>query len=433
MVETLTPAGCGGRHRQVAAVVMFTVASVTAAAAVGGLLGWVGAIIGHQRILLAGAALIAVLAALREAGILRVAVPDIKRQVPEHWRRTLPLPVWTTGYGAILGSGFGTYQPAATYWTTLGAVTAMGKPLAGAACLGIFGLTRGVMVVAPGSALLGRFASAHRAIRPVNAVVLAAMALTFAPAIAQAENWPAQNGTADPSLHMGNLAYTRWTNGTTRVEVRAATGETFQFPDGTKVPSIYGTRLAFQDATGISLVEWRTGRLLRRITGPVAKPALYRENLAYVRTTTVSKRLQVMQTQLGTVRTVARTLPDTDLGRPAIAGKVITWHQNDGGGHVIYRTVLGSTTRTVVASGRRRYMVRDPALGWGRTAWIFSDAEVTSVWVRNARGVTRRVATTLGPDYIYTNLTVGQHRILVNRWNLLTGQTTIDTIALINI
>jgi hypothetical protein len=433
MVETLTPAGCGGRHRQIAAVAMFTVASIVAAASVGGLLGWVGREIGHQRILLAGAAFIAVLAALREAGILRVAVPDIKRQVPEHWRRTRPLPVWTTGYGAILGSGFGTYQPAATYWTTLGAVTAMGKPLAGAICMGIFGLTRGVMAVAPGSALLGRFASAYTAIRPVNALVLTALALAFAPAIAQAEDWPSQNGTADPSLHMGNLAYTRWTDGTTRVEVRAATGETFQFPDGTKLPSIYGTRLAFQDASGIRIVEWRTGRLLRRITGPVSKPALFRENLVYVRTSTVSKRLQVLQTQLGTVRTIASTSPDTDLGRPAIADKIVTWHQNDGGGHVIYRKAIGSTTRTVVASGRRRYMVRDPAMGWGRTAWIFSDAEVTSVWVRNARGVTRRVATTLGPDFIYTNLTVGQRRILVNRWNLLTGESTIDTIPLVNV
>lgn len=432
MVETLTPAGCGGRHRQVAAVAMFTLASVAAAGALGALLGWFGSFMGHRQALLSIAGLIALLAALREAGEVKLAVPDLKRQVPEHWRRTLPLPVWSSGYGAILGSGFGTYQPAATYWATLAAVTSIGRPVVGAVCMGIFGLTRGVMVVAPGAGLLGRFAPAFRIIRPLNAAVLAAMAIAFVPTVAQAETWPTQSGVSDPSLHLGNLAYTRWVAGTPQVEVRDLAGAVHVFPGG-RLPSLYGSRLAYETTDGIRLVDWRTGKMIRRIVGPVVRPTIHRQWLAYVRRSALSNRLQVLQTQLGTVRTIARTSPDTDLGRPSVSGKVIAWHQNDGGGHVVLKTVIGSGRTTIIASGRRRYMVRDPALGWGRTAWIFNDAEITSIWVRNGRGVTRRVATISGPQFIYTNMTVGQHRILVSRWNLLTGVATIDTIPLVNI
>ena len=36
-------------------------------------------------------------------------VPQIRRQVPEHWRRVLPMPLAAALYGVLLGLGFTTF------------------------------------------------------------------------------------------------------------------------------------------------------------------------------------------------------------------------------------------------------------------------------------------------------------------------------------
>ena len=119
---------------------------------------------------------LAVLGALRESGVLRIPLPDLRRQVPEPWRREKPLAFWSTGYGLILGSGFGTFQPVATFWVVCAGAVALGHPLVAALCLAPFGLGRAIMVAFPGDDPLRRLAGAHRLLRPVNAAVLAAAA-----------------------------------------------------------------------------------------------------------------------------------------------------------------------------------------------------------------------------------------------------------------
>src|SRR3954451_8370359 len=118
MVATITPAGCGSRRRQLLAASLFSAGALAAAALIGGLAGLAGAALGAARWPLA-AALLALLACLREAGALRLPVPQARWQVPERWRRELPLPVWSAGYGAGLGLGLVTYQPVATFWVAL--------------------------------------------------------------------------------------------------------------------------------------------------------------------------------------------------------------------------------------------------------------------------------------------------------------------------
>src|SRR5215213_7098193 len=113
MVETFTPAVCGSRSRQRLALALFASAALVASAALGATLGFVGSLVGTRPALIA-AAVLALLAALREAGILRVPVPQSRKQVPERWQHELPLPFWSTGYGAGLGLGFLTFQPVAT-------------------------------------------------------------------------------------------------------------------------------------------------------------------------------------------------------------------------------------------------------------------------------------------------------------------------------
>src|SRR5918998_3291909 len=115
MIETITPAGCGGRNRYRLALALFTLGALGAAATVGAALGLLGGALGAPRAVLA-VAILAALGAAREAGILRVPLPQVRFQVPERWHRDLPLPVWTVGYGAGLGIGFATFQPVATFW-----------------------------------------------------------------------------------------------------------------------------------------------------------------------------------------------------------------------------------------------------------------------------------------------------------------------------
>ena len=59
---------------------------------------------------------------------MRLPLPQARRQVPERWRFELPLPVWSTGYGAGLGAGFFTFQPVSTFWVACAGALALARP-----------------------------------------------------------------------------------------------------------------------------------------------------------------------------------------------------------------------------------------------------------------------------------------------------------------
>src|SRR5262245_13524030 len=126
MVETFTPAVCGSRPRQRLAIALFAVAAILASAFLGATLGLLGSLVGTRPALI-GAVTLAFVALLREAGIVRLPVPQSRRQVPERWQYELPLPLWSSGYGAGLGIGFLTFQPVATFWVACAAALALGR------------------------------------------------------------------------------------------------------------------------------------------------------------------------------------------------------------------------------------------------------------------------------------------------------------------
>src|SRR5690349_10890415 len=124
MIATITPAGCGGRHRHLAAAALFTFGAIAAAALLGAAAGLAGALVGG-RTAAAVAVTVAVLAAVRETALRRLPLPQLRRQVPERWRRELPLAVWPAAYGAGLGGGLLTFQPVATLWVALAAAASL--------------------------------------------------------------------------------------------------------------------------------------------------------------------------------------------------------------------------------------------------------------------------------------------------------------------
>ncbi len=102
-----------------------------------------------------GAAL-ALAAAIADWRGLRIA-PQIRRQVPERWRWTMPLPLACALYGVLLGLGFTTFVLAFAVWALAGVCFAAGDPLLGVLVGVCFGAGRALPVLwmAPGL-LVGR-------------------------------------------------------------------------------------------------------------------------------------------------------------------------------------------------------------------------------------------------------------------------------------
>ena len=191
MVETLAPHGYARRLRtSVAASLTFALGALAGGALTFGGLAVAGAALGAGGPVAVGAAaVVAVAAAAGEARGLRIA-PQIRRQVPEAWRRVLPVPLAAAGYGVLLGLGFTTFVLSFAVWALAGASIALGDPALGLAMGLAFGAGRALPVIA-----LAPFAGTERGgavtaamcerpaillrLRRVDAVALAAVALAL--------------------------------------------------------------------------------------------------------------------------------------------------------------------------------------------------------------------------------------------------------------
>ena len=128
MVDTLAPHGYARRLRtSIAACLTFALGALAGGAVTFGGLALAGAALGAGGpVALGVAAVVAVAAAAAEARGLRIA-PQIRRQVPEAWRRVLPVPLAAAGYGVLLGLGFTTFVLSFAVWALAGASIALGR------------------------------------------------------------------------------------------------------------------------------------------------------------------------------------------------------------------------------------------------------------------------------------------------------------------
>ena len=153
MVETLAPAGYAGRLR----TTLVACATFTAGALVGGVitfggLGLLGQWLGAGGTGAAAvAAAVAIAAAIGEARGVRI-VPQVRRQVPESWRRVMPVPLAAGLYGVLLGLGFTTFILTFAVWALAAVSVALGDPQLGAVLGLAFGAGRAlpVILLAPG-------------------------------------------------------------------------------------------------------------------------------------------------------------------------------------------------------------------------------------------------------------------------------------------
>jgi hypothetical protein len=426
MVETFTPAVCGSRRRQRAAVALFTLGALAAAAALGALLGLVGGALGARQAVLAAGAL-ALLAAAREAGLVRVPLPQARRQVPERWRFELPLPLWATGYGAGLGVGVFTYQPVSTFWVACAGGLALARPAPAALCLSLYGAGRAATVLWARTRREGageaveRLAGKRTVLLRANAVALAACAaLLFLAPSAGAKGVRVGVGY-DPTLSNGVLAYAR-ANGT--VLLRAPGKPDVAVP-GAWAPSLDGIYLAYTDANGIRIVDWRTQTEVRRVPGAVSAPALDWPFVVFRREGPRARRLVLRDLRNGRERLIATTKRSTDLGRPSLRKGWIAWHTatRSESRIVLYR--ISNRSRRIVERTKIGRLA-NPSLHPPRLLWVHerSGSAALELGYTTRKGF-RLLSRIRSRGTSFWTTALGYRVAYVTRWSLRTRSATV--------
>ncbi len=111
MIETIGPHGhSGGRATTLSACVTFTLGALVGGVFTFAALGWLGSLLQgaeQSAAYVLGAVIAVVAAALEIRGV--PILPQLRRQLPEHWRRVMPMPVAAGLYGILLGLGFTTF------------------------------------------------------------------------------------------------------------------------------------------------------------------------------------------------------------------------------------------------------------------------------------------------------------------------------------
>jgi hypothetical protein len=353
MIETI-----GGPRRRVAAsCVTFTLGACAGGIVTFGTLASLGTFVPGKWATVIGAAIAGVVVIADVSGA-RIA-PQIRRQVPEWWRRVLPLPVAAGLYGVLLGLGFTTYVLTFAVWAVAALSFAVGEPVIGIVAGLAFGIGRALPIVstAPilhrraGAAVVRAMAEHPAVLRGARladavAVALAATALFAADAQGATNIGP---GT-DPSASGELFAWTTPAGGMLR-----------------RAPGEVATPLPGRPAVGGSLVAWRTESGVH-IASAFDLAAVLDLTLSGVDGLAVNDAWLVTRERRpdGGDSIVARTLPAADdprvvaiaaapaqLGRPSLDGNLVVFHIARRRTSQIVAADLAAGTSRVVRTSRR--------------------------------------------------------------------------------
>ena len=274
MVETIGPTGhTGGRRTAVAASATFVPGAVAGGIATFGALAALGGL-AHDagRIAYLVAAAIALLAALAEARGTPIA-PQIRRQLPEHWRRALPMPLAAALYGVLLGLGFTTFVLSFGVWALAGISFAVGDPGAGIVIGAAFGIGRAlpIALLAPladralgirALELMSERPGLYRGARLGDALALVAAAAVLTTAATASAARTEASSAADPSAEGADLAWQL----PNRAAVLRRDGEMLALPGGD--PAVGDLRAAVIADDGIRLIDRTDLSVIADISAP---------------------------------------------------------------------------------------------------------------------------------------------------------------------
>jgi hypothetical protein len=365
MIETIGPTGhTGGRWVTPAACATFLPGAVVGGVVTFGSLALVGSVLPEGWLAYAIAAAVALVAAAAEARGSRIA-PQIRRQLPEHWRRVMPMPAAAALYGVLLGLGFTTFVLTFGVWALAGISLALGEPLVGVA-LGVgFGVGRAAPIVAlapisdrpagrSAVELMADRPGLYRGIRLGDAAALtaAAVALSLA-AGAEAEVKRVKPG-ADPSIDAGDFVNQRGSD--PAGELRPPAGGVVPLPG--RDPALGGNNLALIQGSDVVVLDRETLAERDRVEAPGADAVAVSGSWLAIRTRNDGRdRLQVRAISEGgeirDARGVASAGPPSQVGRPSIDGTRLAYALATGRKNKIVIYGLKSGKRRTILSSRK--------------------------------------------------------------------------------
>lgn len=405
MVDTLGPHGYAQRMRVTAlACVTFALGALAGAVATFGGLALLGAALGAG-----GAATVAIAVALLLAAAGgdvagRRIVPQVRRQVPESWRRVLPVPVAAGLYGVLLGLGFTTFVLSFAVYALAAACLALGDVQTGVVVGIAFasGRIAPVIVLAPLqrtargidiAAGMAERPGVLRAIRAAGAVALgtAALALVLAgaPASAATESLLTDNGT-DPSATRGAIAWQL--PGGANGLVAYGGGQPQALPGSD--PALGPDTIAWREGEALVVADGVTLRERLRVVAPGAEePAISGRWLVWRAREPAADVLRAIDLQAPgrppfDIRRVAA--PDR-LGRPSLDGDRVVFHVGQRAGSRIEEIYLPARRRTTLRRGRDGAQLLNPSKQGDRLLYVRSSAERQQVLLgpRRARASDR--------------------------------------------
>src|SRR5919204_1390657 len=369
MVGTVSAARrLGERKALVASEAAFALGLLAGASLVFGALGLAGAALHPDRAAVAVAVAVALVAAAIDAAGRRVR-PQIRLQVPERWRRTMPLPRALFLYGVLLGSGVTTYAPAATAWA-LPPLALVPHNVGGALAIAV-GLTAGralpVLVLAwrGEETALAERPRGLRVLRALAAVSLVLGLAAFAAGAINAAITLAAPG-GDPSVAASDVAWQRPGVG----GFLSRSGQVAQLP---------GTH----PAVGGALVAWNVGSTVtvaaRDTLVPVAELDVPGVDSLAVSDAWLVERVErartgtqiLVQALTNTSKTVvvASAKQPGRLGRPSVSGNLVLFHRATARASWITAYDIANGSRRRLRSSQDAQLLNPSLLG-GRLLYV---------------------------------------------------------------
>jgi hypothetical protein len=425
VIDTIGPTGhTGGRRTTIAACVAFLPGAIAGGLITFGALALIGDLLhgagGRASYLVAAG--IALLAAVLEARGTRI-VPQIRRQLPEHWRRVMPMPVAAVLYGVLLGIGFTTFVLSFGVWALAGVSLAVGDPSLGLVVGACFGVGRAIpiLVLAP---LAGRPAGfratelmcerpgVYLGLRRGDAAALAisALALIVVPGSAGAAGTSISHA-ADPSATADALLFQRLGG----PAVMSRGGPEITLPGSH--PAIGGRFVATVQGNSVLLFDRGTLAPLAQVDAPGADAIAVSDNwLAYRSGDAIFIRYIANPAAPAPPLQVASQGGSGQVSRPAIDGNLLLFATATPRGSRVVQRVMGTRKhRALVRSPR--LLLFDPSVNGRSFAYVRTDARHSRLMVRrrHAHGAGRVL------------LSLGRAKGVL--WsNALTGSTAYATI-----
>jgi len=379
MVETLAPAGYAGRLRTtLVACATFTLGALAGGVATFGGLALLGEALGAGgATATAVAAVVAVAAAVGEARGVRIA-PQVRRQVPESWRRVLPVPLAAGLYGVLLGLGFTTFILTFAVWALAAVSVALGDPVLGALIGLAFGAGRALPVIAlapvaetdrgnAAHAAMAERPSILRGLRAADAVALAACALAIGAAPAEAATIAVAPAT-DPAADGGLVV---WQVSGESGRLRRADGTVAALPG--RDPVVGAGLVGWRDAGRLLLAAPSTLTPVDGFDAPGAGRFAFSAEWVVWRVGQTTLMAQP-RNRSRPPHAVVRVSAPEQVGRPSLAGARLIFHRAGRSGSQIVLLDLASGAQRVLrrsnaqllnpaTDGRALLYVRSSALG----------------------------------------------------------------------